>query len=172
MSQRPSVTLDNLVGNYAIKRMLTQEVIRRSFLTVATHLLACNFDKHKVMCILMYGPPGTGKTFTIECCAPPVPSSVGCLPTDECCPVRGSAPNIEVYAPTPRNFAGSFYGDGEDVLHKLIDACKKHDFGLLFLDEMDAAFSARTGKDQSRRAMQLHVLSTGLWVSTAQVGAE
>jgi cell division protease FtsH len=75
--------------------------------------------------ILLHGPPGTGKTLIAKAVA--------------------SASGANFYSQSASSFVEMFAGLGAARIRKLFDEARKHEPAIVFIDELDAVGTARTG---------------------------
>src|SRR6266852_3007375 len=90
--------------------------------------------------ILLYGPPGTGKTLLAKAIA--------------------SESGAQFYSQSASAFVEMFAGLGAARIRKLFDEARKHAPSIVFIDELDAVGSARTGgfhREQDQTLNQLLV---------------
>jgi len=84
--------------------------------------------------ILLYGPPGTGKTLLAKAIA--------------------SEAGAKFYAQSASAFVEMFAGLGAARIRKLFEEARKHAPAIIFIDELDAVGSQRTGHGFSREQDQ------------------
>jgi cell division protease FtsH len=75
--------------------------------------------------ILLYGPPGTGKTLLAKACA--------------------NESGATFFAASASSFVEMFAGLGAARIRKLFSEARKHAPAIIFIDELDAVGTARTG---------------------------
>src|SRR6187397_3646832 len=84
--------------------------------------------------ILLHGPPGTGKTLLAKAVA--------------------SASGANFYSQSASSFVEMFAGLGAARIRKLFEEARKHAPAIIFIDELDAVGTARTGHGFNREQDQ------------------
>src|SRR5213596_1908406 len=103
--------------------------------------------------VLLYGPPGTGKTLLARAAA--------------------NESGAKFYAQSASAFVEMFAGLGAARIRKLFDEARKHAPSIVFIDELDAVGTARTGhsfnREQDQTLNQLLVELDGFGTSSRVV---
>ena len=126
---RESISLDDVAGVTEAKAEL-QEVV--DFLRNPRRFeqLGANVPKG----ILLYGPPGTGKTLLAK-------------------GVAGES-GAKFYSQSASSFVEMFVGLGAARMRKLFEEARKNAPSIVFIDELDAVGTARTGQGFTREQDQ------------------
>ena len=129
-AKHPTTTYDDVKGLEDVKKLV------RSFSWLANpkHRGILNhYHLQGGLGMLMYGPPGTGKTMFAEAVANEL--------------------NLPLYVVTPADIFKPHVGESEASVRKLFDAMDEEEDGcVLFVDECESIFSARTGDTQDYKA--------------------
>ena len=127
-SKIPSTTYDDVKGMEAEKKLV------KSFEFVANHPEIREYYKLQGgLGMLMYGPPGTGKTMFAEAIAHEL--------------------DLPLYIVTPADIFKPHVGESEESVRKIFDAMDEEPTGcVLFVDECESIFSARSSDTQDYKA--------------------
>jgi len=85
--------------------------------------------------VLLHGPPGTGKTHISECLAGEL--------------------NINYINCRASDITSKWSGEGSKNIHRLFSEARQHDPCLIFLDELDALATDRSGMHQNKSQRQM-----------------
>jgi len=123
MTSKPSVTFNDIAGNYYAK-----EVIKETF--ILPKLLPNKFKNGKLKpwnSILLYGPPGTGKTMLAQAV---------CSHIEATC-----------FWVSLADITSKFIGESEKLLRMLFEVAKEHSPAIILIDEMDSLGRKRNGSE-------------------------
>src|SRR5213076_2570349 len=126
---KSSVTWDDVAGVEEVRRELVEVV---EFLREPARFERLGAKTPKGL--LLYGPPGTGKTLLAKAVA------------------HESGANF--YSASASSFVEMFAGLGAARIRKLFEEARKHAPAIVFIDELDAVGSARTGHGFTREQDQ------------------
>jgi transitional endoplasmic reticulum ATPase len=132
LEEPPDMDFDDVGGMSELKQTLTDKVID----PLKRPDLYEEYDLGVVNGILLYGPPGTGKTYITRALAGKLGYNF-----------------IDV---TPSDLTSSLVGEAADNVAELFEVARGNQPCLVFIDEIDAVASARSGgaqKTQSERQM-------------------
>jgi len=132
LQEPPDMDCDDVGGMSELKQTLTDKVID----PLKRPDLYEEYDLGVVNGILLYGPPGTGKTYITRALAGKLGYNF-----------------IDI---TPSDLTSSLVGEAADNVAKLFEVGRENQPCLIFIDEIDAVASARSGgaqKTQSERQM-------------------
>lgn len=132
LQEPPELDFEDVGGMSELKQTLTDTVID----PLERPELYEEYDLGVVNGILLYGPPGTGKTYTARALAGKLGYNF-----------------IDV---TPSDLTSSLVGEAADNVAELFEVARDNQPCMVFLDEIDAVASARSGgaqKSQSERQM-------------------
>jgi transitional endoplasmic reticulum ATPase len=132
LQEPPEMDFDDVGGMSGLKQTLTDKVID----PLERPELYEEYDLGVVNGILLHGPPGTGKTYITEALAGKLGYNF-----------------IDV---TPSDLTSSLVGQAADNVADLFEVARDNQPCLVFIDEIDAVASARSGgaqKTQSERQM-------------------
>lgn len=132
LQEPPEMDFDDVGGMSELKQTLTDKVID----PLKRPGLYEEYDLGVVNGILLHGPPGTGKTYITEALAGKLGYNF-----------------IDV---TPSDLTSSLVGQAADNVADLFEVARENQPCLVFIDEIDAVASARSGgaqKTQSERQM-------------------
>ena len=124
----PTTTFDDVKGLDEVKKLV------KSFVFLARNRSIINYyHLQGGLGMLMYGPPGTGKTMFAEAVA--------------------SELKLPLYIVTPADIFKPHVGESEESVRKIFDAMDREEDGcVLFVDECESIFSARSSDTQDYKA--------------------
>lgn len=120
LSERPSLTLDDVAGMEAVKEQIRLRMIE----PVRNPAAAQKYGLKKGGGVLLYGPPGTGKTFIARA-------------------VAGEL-SVPFYMLNASDIFSKYVGESEQKIKEFFENVRKNPLSVVFVDEMEIIFAKRT----------------------------
>lgn len=119
------VTFSAIAGAESLKNMMRENII----IPLKNRMRASEREVRTSSGVLMYGPPGTGKTFFAKALAGEL--------------------NCPFYEVKSEEISNKYHGESEKALAEIFAQAAKHEFAILFFDEVDALLPPRDGRHSS-----------------------
>ncbi len=139
--ESPDVSLDDVAGLEDVKETISEAII----LPMKHPELFIGKARRPWKGILLFGPPGCGKTYLSKAVASEV--------------------NATFYNVSAANIVSKWLGESEKLVKALFDLARRSQPAIIFMDELDAIGTARSGEDvggERRMKTQLLVEIEGL----------
>jgi len=133
VAERPTTRLSDVAGMEDVKEQVRLRIIE----PMLHQTLAGRYGLSVGGGMLLYGPPGTGKTFF----------------------ARAVAGELELpfYMVTAADIFGKYVGESEKNVRKLFNDIRKNPLSVVFIDELETLFPARTAAvhEETRKVISL-----------------